>query len=214
MKAIIFDFDGTMIDTENLWHEATMSYVRETYGIEVPASIYEQIIGTTEEPLHDYLNEATNGKFDQEAFTAHIEEQLYAGIDQLELREGFKRVFDYAVQNGFKIGLATSSGRDWVEPILKKFDLLPYFSSIQTADDVEKIKPDPTLYLQAKAELASRTEKTYAVEDSLNGVIAAQKAGLSVIAVPNAATAGIQFPKGVPVYPNFDAVPLEKVFAN
>ncbi|MBC1521374.1 HAD-IA family hydrolase [Listeria aquatica] len=212
MKAIIFDFDGTMIDTENLWHDATMKYVKETYGIEVPAAIYEQIIGTTEEPLHHYLTEATNGQFDVEAFTSHVSEELSNGILQLELRPGFERVFDYAVSDGFKIGLATSSGREWVEPILKKFHLFSHFTTIQTADDVKQIKPDPALYLQAAAKLGSK--RIYAVEDSLNGVIAAQKAGLKVLAVPNAATANIQFPEGVPVFPDFDSIPLEEVFAN
>ncbi|MHC5250920.1 HAD family hydrolase [Listeria kieliensis] len=212
MKAIIFDFDGTMIDTENLWHDATMNYVKETYGIEVPAEVYEQIIGTTEEPLHHYLTEATNGQFDVEAFTTHISNELLEGIAHLNLRPGFKRVFDYAVSDGFKIGLATSSDREWVEPILKKFDLFPHFSSIQTADDVMRIKPDPALYLQAAAELGSK--HVYAVEDSLNGVIAAQEAGLKVLAVPNAATANIKFPEGVAVFPDFDSIPLEKVFAN
>ncbi|WP_088809359.1 MULTISPECIES: HAD family phosphatase [Listeria] len=212
MKAIIFDFDGTMIDTENLWHEETMRYVKENYDITIPAHIYQAIIGTSEEPLHEYLLEKTAGRFNVEKFTAHIAERLHGGVDELELREGFLHIFNYAVQNNFKIGLATSSGRDWVIPVLEKFELLKHFSSIQTADDVTNIKPHPELYIKAIEELGAGIERTFAVEDSLNGTLAAKEAGIQVIVVPNEATSGIKFPADVKIYPNFEAIPLTEVF--
>ncbi len=212
MKAIVFDFDGTMIDTENLWHEETMRYVKEKYGIAIPTHIYQAIIGTSEEPLHEYLLEKTAGQFDVEKFTSHIAERLHSGVDDLELREGFLYIFDYAVQNNFKIGLATSSGRDWVIPVLEKFNLLKHFSSIQTADDVTNIKPHPELYIKAIEELGAGSEHTYAVEDSLNGTLAAKEAGIKVIVVPNEATREITFPAGVKTYARFEDIPLPDVF--
>lgn len=68
MKAVVFDFDGTMLDTENLWYTETMNYLKETYGIDLPDEVYQQIIGTSEEPIIRYMMEATNGAFDKEAF--------------------------------------------------------------------------------------------------------------------------------------------------
>lgn len=68
MKAVVFDFDGTMLDTENLWYTETMNYLKETYDIDLPDEIYQQIIGTSEEPIIRYMMEATNGAFDKEAF--------------------------------------------------------------------------------------------------------------------------------------------------
>lgn len=213
MKAIVFDFDGTMIDTENLWHEETMRYVKDKYGLTIPMHIYQAIIGTSEEPLHEYLIEQTAGEFDVDQFTTHIAERLHGGIDHLELREGFLRVFNYCLQNDFKIGLATSSGRDWVIPVLEKFDLLKYFSSIQTADDVVNIKPHPELYLKAVEELGVGVKNTYAIEDSLNGATSAKQAGLEVIVVPNETTCAIQFPEDMKTYTSFDDIPLSEVFS-
>ncbi|WP_099222001.1 HAD family hydrolase [Listeria costaricensis] len=213
MKAIIFDFDGTMIDTENLWREATMKYLKETYDIDLPNEIYESIIGTSEEPLHRYLIEQTKGQFDIDAFTTHVKGVLHQEKEGLVLREGFQQVFELAVKKELKIGLATSSGMDWVVPVLEKFDLLPYFSTIQTAEKVASIKPHPALYLQALEELDVAAEQALAVEDSLNGAISALEAGLHVVAVPNEATKRITFPKEVQRFESFDELDLTSFLA-
>ncbi|WP_239256112.1 HAD family hydrolase [Listeria ilorinensis] len=213
MKAIIFDFDGTMIDTENLWREATMKYVKAEYEIDLPDEIYESIIGTSEEPLHQYLLEQTKGQFDVAAFTAHIKTVLLQEKEQLVLRDGFQRIFDFAVEKELKIGLATSSGRDWVVPVLEKFDLFPYFSTIQTAEKVALIKPHPALYLQALEELDVSADQAIAVEDSLNGALSALDAGLQVIAVPNEATKRIAFPEAVQRFESFDELNLAAFLA-
>lgn len=76
MKAVVFDFDGTMLDTENLWYTETMNYLKETYDIDLPDEIYQQIIGTSEEPIIRYMMEATNGAFDKEAFLTTVAEAL------------------------------------------------------------------------------------------------------------------------------------------
>ncbi|WP_163654483.1 HAD family phosphatase [Listeria sp. PSOL-1] len=212
MKAIVFDFDGTMIDTENLWHQITMDYIKEAYGIDLPNEVYESIIGTSEEPLHDYMQTETNGKFDSAAFTRHVSNEIHSMRDELVLREGVMRIFDYATQRRFKIGLATSSTREWVMPVLKRFGLLERFDTIQTADDVIEIKPDPALYLQAANELGVKPTDAYAIEDSLNGAKAALKAGYHVIVVPNEATKNIHFPDEVTSFDQFDDIELEKTF--
>ncbi|MBC8921529.1 HAD hydrolase-like protein, partial [Escherichia coli] len=116
MKAVVFDFDGTMLDTENLWYTETMNYLKETYDIDLPDEIYQQIIGTSEEPIIRYMMEATNGAFDKEAFLTTVAEACHLGQQSLGFRDGFKEFFEQVKANDYKIGLATSSGFDWIEP--------------------------------------------------------------------------------------------------
>ncbi|MBC1974464.1 HAD family hydrolase [Listeria booriae] len=209
MKAFVFDFDGTMIDTEAVWFDETKKYLRAEYGLDLPMEVYEKVVGSSDEPLLLYMAEATNGKFDAAAFQKYIDVAVHSGRDKLEMRDGFMRVYQYAKDNGYKIGLATSSARAWVEPILEKFGILADFETIQTADDVEVIKPDPALYRQAVEALGVKPEEAVAVEDSRNGSLSAIGAGLHTIAIKNEVTKGIVFPEGVTVYDSFADVDLD-----
>ncbi|AQY51918.1 putative phosphoglucomutase [Listeria weihenstephanensis FSL R9-0317] len=213
MKAFVFDFDGTMIDTEAVWFDETQKYLQVNYGLDLPMDVYEQVVGSTDEPLLLYMAEQTNGKFDAAAFQKYIDVQVHNGRDKLEMRPGFMRLFNYAKDNGYKIGLATSSARAWVDPILEKFGILEDFETIQTADDVEVIKPDPALYRQAVEALGVKPEEAVAVEDSRNGSLSAVGAGLHVIVVKNEVTKGIVFPEGTSVYDSFEDVDLDAFLA-
>lgn len=209
MKAVVFDFDGTMLDTENLWYSETMNYLKETYNIDLPDEIYQQIIGTSEEPIITYMMEATDGKFDKEAFLTTIAEACHTGQQLLGFREGFEAFFQDVKVRGYKIGLATSSGYDWIESTLDRLGILADFETIQTADQVDEIKPHPALYKQAVEALGVKPAEAIAIEDSKNGAISAIQAGLKVYIVPNEATKTIAFPKEATVVSSFAEINLD-----
>ena len=89
---------------------------------------------------------------------------------------------------GLRLGVASSSSRDWVEGHLRRLGILGFFDSIKTTDDVARVKPDPEIYRSVTAALGSLPAETLAVEDSAHGVNAAKGAGLYCLAVPNAIT--------------------------
>lgn len=99
-------------------------------------------------------------------------------VDLLEIREGVKDYLSAAKEMGLKIGLASSSNREWVEGFLTKLQIIDFFDTIKTGDEVEKVKPDPTLYINALEALNVKGSEAVAFEDSANGAKAAIAAGM------------------------------------
>ena len=89
---------------------------------------------------------------------------------------------------GLKLGVASSSPRSWVAGHLSRLRLEPYFDTIKCSDDVEHVKPHPALFLAALRGLGVRADEAVVLEDSQNGVMAAKRAGIFCVAVPNALT--------------------------
>ena len=91
---------------------------------------------------------------------------------------------EYFHRNGFKVALASSNIRQWVEYLLKKKGINQYFSSVTTADDVSKPKPDPEVYLKTAEKLATDVTQCLVFEDSIAGATAAISAGMRTCVVP------------------------------
>ena len=101
---------------------------------------------------------------------------------------GILEYIQEAKRLGLGLGVASSSNRDWVEGHLDRLGILELFDSIKVSEDVAQVKPDPELYLASVSHLGTRPEDALAIEDSLNGVTAAKRAGLFCLAVPNPMT--------------------------
>lgn len=192
MKAVVFDFDGLIVDTETVWFEAYQEIVRE-YGGELPLEEFAKCIGTTDEVLHTFLQDELKEKWNKE----HIEEKVATlHRDKMKLpvaREGVKGYLEEAKKLDLKIGLASSSSRKWVTNFLKELGLQKYFEVIKTKEDVLQVKPDPALYVSAVAELGVDPSEVIAFEDSVNGARAAIAAGLKCVIVPNEVTKSLSF---------------------
>ncbi|MFC4597630.1 HAD family hydrolase [Cohnella hongkongensis] len=196
IKAIIFDFDGTIIDTETAWYQA----FREAYlshGVELTLEQYSQCIGTS---LHrfnpyEYLMTELGLPIDKEAFRENIHDNHAKRMEEETVRPGVLSYLESAKALGLKIGLASSSSEQWVRSHLDRLKLTDYFECIRTADHVSRVKPDPELYLQALSGLGVRPEEAVAIEDSPNGARAAAAAGLICVVVPNVLTETLSFPR-------------------
>lgn len=188
VEAIIFDFDGLILDTEGCDYQVWREVYRE-YGFDLPYERYQGYVG------------ADNG---HETFDPHIdlEEQLGRPVDwsvvdprrlarTLELIASqplMAGVEDYLITGkalGLKIGLASSSGHDWVETHLNRLKVHSYFHTIKCKEDVAETKPAPDLYLAALEALHVSAPCALALEDSIFGVKAAKHAGLWCVAVPS-----------------------------
>lgn len=199
LRAVIFDFDGTILDTETTEFRHWQALYR-THGQELHLPDWQRGIGTwggfdpwAALPDHVQAN--------REEVHTHMRQALHADIAAQDLRPGVREVLEAVKGAGLKLGLATSSDHAWVSRWLEQHDLLPLFDALATRDDVRRVKPDPELYLLAAERLDVPATACLAVEDSLNGATAAVAAGMHVIVVPNDVTRTQPFP---PEWPRLD----------
>jgi putative hydrolase of the HAD superfamily len=192
IKAVIFDFDGLIIDTETAWYDA----YRETlslYKLELPLELYVKTIGSDDTVLFEYLKEQLGESCNLEEIEAKAKNIHQVKMKTPQACKGVKEYLEEAKKLRYKIALASSSTKEWVTDYLNKLGLLHYFDLIISRDDVDKIKPAPDLYLKAIEVLNINSTDAVAFEDSLNGLQAALSAGLKCVIVPNPVTEDLAF---------------------
>lgn len=192
IKAIVFDFDGLIIDTELAWYESYKETLA-AYGAELPLERFAECVGTTDDVLHEVFRELIGDRASFEEIETQasrlVDEKMKAPI----AREGVTEYLKEAKQRGCRIALATSSSRAWATHFLTALGLLSYFEVLLTRDDVERVKPAPDLYAKAVEALGVQPGQAIAFEDSVNGCRAAVSAGLDCVIVPSAVTADLPF---------------------
>ncbi|WP_236341301.1 HAD family hydrolase [Paenibacillus plantiphilus] len=191
MKAVIFDFDGLIIDTETAWYQAFEDVFRDN-DVEFPLEVFVKCIGTDDTLLNQFIAENI-GIENMEIIKSLANENHKTKMETIVIRDGVKDYLTLAKALGLKIGLASSSSRQWVEGYLKELQIIDYFQVIKTRDDVANIKPDPALYLTALQALNVSANEAIAFEDSANGATAAALAGIKCVIVPNEVTRNIEF---------------------
>ncbi len=193
-KAVIFDFDGLILDTETL-HVEIFQEMFNDHGLEFPYADWIEHIGTKSTfTIFDLLErELASVKVDRDLLKAQNQQKFSERVRVLEARPGVLEYLKGAKSEGLRIGLASSSNRKWVTEHLTNLDLIDYFETIKTADDVEFVKPDPALYKLAAEDLNVSPSECIAFEDSANGASAAVEAGLTCIIVPNQTTRELEF---------------------
>ncbi|MGE6630786.1 HAD family hydrolase [Bacillus sp. NPDC077027] len=193
VKAIIFDFDGLILDTETHEYEVLQEMFVE-HESELPLSVWGKVIGTQAgfKPF-EYLEKQLGKTLDHETLTADRRSRFQERIQNEVARPGVEAYLEAAKELGIKIGLASSSDYKWVSDHLKQIGLFDYFECIRTSDDVEEVKPNPELYLQTARCLGVVPSECVAFEDSVNGLMAAKRAGMKCVIVPNKVTSTLQF---------------------
>jgi len=192
IKAVIFDFDGLIVDTESVWFDVFQEILQE-YGVDLPLETFSQCVGSTDDALFEHMEARATKRFDREEIDQQAEERYKDFVSGLVLRDGVLDYLQEARRLGLRIGLASSSRREWVESYLKRFGIIDHFEVIRTQDDVDHIKPDPELYVQALEALAVQSDEAVVFEDSGNGLLAARRAGIPCVVVPNTVTRHLSF---------------------
>lgn len=211
IKAIVFDFDGVILDSERIMY-LVMQKMFQRYQVDLPLSIWSQAIGTQHGfDSIGYLEEHANVKIDRDAFREERDALFNQLVDEEEVLPGVKSVLNQAKSLGLKIGLATSSKGEWPRKHLSRLGLADYFQSIKSWDDVQKVKPDPALYIKSLESLEVLPKEAIAIEDSFNGSLAAKRAGMYCIVVPNAVTKQMPFGHVDGSFKSLQDVSLEKI---
>ncbi|HVM72605.1 MAG TPA: HAD-IA family hydrolase [Anaerolineales bacterium] len=191
IKALIFDFDGLIMDTESPEVDGWKAIYAE-YGQEFPLQVWvSKVVGATAANFDPaaHLAALTGQALDQAEL--HQRARLYRLQEQSKLT-ALPGVVDYvkgARRLGLRLAVASSSSRAWVHEYLRQLGLFADFDVIVCREDVSHVKPDPELYQKAVEALHLPKPAILAFEDSPNGVLAALGAGLRVVAVPNPITA-------------------------
>lgn len=189
MKLVVFDFDGLILDTEVPVYDAWQEIYGE-HGVSLAFDKWAQCIGTADvfDPCVE-LATALGRALDAATLRTRHRVRTDALIAAQAILPGVRDYVDAAQRLGVRLGVASSSSRRWVEGHLERLDLRGSFEVIRCADDVPRVKPDPALYRAVLEATGVRPEDAVALEDSPNGVLAAKRAGLTCVAVPNALTA-------------------------
>ncbi|WP_086843000.1 HAD family hydrolase [Amycolatopsis kentuckyensis] len=211
-RALVFDFDGTLADTESAVLQSWQDVFRE-HGTELPLDAWYAVIGTqhTTPAMFALLAEHAPD-IDPEALRPITKARVHALLEDLGPREGVRDYLETARQNGLKLAVASSSSGGWVNPHLERLGIDHYFDAVLTGD-LHNAKPDPDLYLAALAALGTDAAETIAFEDTPHGVTSAKAAGLTCVAVPNAITQHLDFGQADVVLPSFTAKPLEALLS-
>jgi HAD superfamily hydrolase (TIGR01509 family) len=209
IRAVVFDFDGLIVDTEGPIFRAWQRIYRER-GQQLPLERWLTIIGTASGPFDPVMDlaERTGQQLDSDELKA-LERLYYREATALQqLLPGVDHYLRDARQLQVKVAIASSSGRTWVNEHLDRFGIGDHFDAIVCREDVTRTKPDPELYQAALRSLQVVADAAVALEDSTNGIRAAKAAGLFCVAVANPLTAGMDLDQADIRLPSLDAMPL------
>jgi len=192
IKALLFDFDGLIVDTETPEFQVWQSIYRE-YGHELTAEQWGQIVGgwgISDFDAATHLVELVGDGLNVEELRARHRSESDALTLLQPILPGVVDYLDKARRLGLCLAIASSSPHSWVDTHLTRLGLYHRFDSIVCADDVPpgRTKPNPDLFLMALQRLEVQPSEAIVFEDSPNGIRAAKKAGIFAVAIPNPVT--------------------------
>ena len=186
IHALIFDFDGTIVDTETPDY-LSLAEIYEEHGCILPLDFWALALGTSPSPvdLFDSLAEQLRKPIDRQKLHHRRIQRFHELVWQEGVREGVMELLKEARGKRLKTAVASSAERAWVEGHLQRLGILELFDCIRTSEDVIHAKPYPDLYLSALEGLGVLSHQAIAIEDSPNGIRAAKAAGIYCVAFPN-----------------------------
>lgn len=206
-SAVLFDFDGVLVDTEwaiyDAWHRTF-----HRHGHSLPLEVYTQCIGSDFETWSPkvHLEELTGQAFDWHDLDTKRQEEIMRDLADAGPMPGVVDLLEKLKATGVQLAVVSSSSHHWVDGWLERLDLTKYFDAVVCRGDAPRIKPAPDLYQRA-AEIFNRAPmECLVIEDSLNGVKAALAAAMPVWAVPNRVTACLDFSIATAVCSNFEEI--------
>lgn len=212
LRALIFDFDGLLVDTESPSYEAWREPFTER-GVDLAMDRWLQVVGTHDadfDPLAELERLTGEAVDDRDELEAGIRERFEQLAHDEPCRPGVLDLLDAASEAGLTLAVASSSRSRWVESHLERLDLRDRFAAVVGRDLAGwNAKPAPDVYLEALRRIDVSARDALALEDSAHGVASALAAGLSVVAIPNPVTRHLAFDAKVTVVEGFDSLTLD-----
>ena len=209
IKALLFDFDGTLVDTESI-DLRTWTEVFEAHGVAVPLDRFALRIGTLTGPNEfDELDALLEAPCDREAVTATRRRRELELLELEPLRPGVRGFLEDARDLGLQTAIVSSSSRPWIDSNLERLGLVDGWATVVCADgDTTRCKPSPALYLEALELLGVAAAEAIAIEDSPNGIASARAAGIFCVGFPNDVTSTLDLSRADLVVESLEDVSL------
>ena len=183
LEAVIFDLDGSMVDSMWMWRAIDIEYLGR-FGIELPENLQACIEGMSFSETAVYFKERFRLPDDLETIKADWNQMAWDKYTyEVPVKEGVTNLLQYCKDHRIKVGIATSNSRELVENVVKARHLEQYFDCIMTGCDVAKGKPAPDIYLAVAKELNVSPANCLVFEDIIPGIQAGKAAGMRVCAV-------------------------------
>lgn len=186
MRGFIFDMDGVIIDSEPL-HFQVEQDVCKKYGVELAEKELESYVGTRARDMWQQIKKTHGATFEVSAVLneANKRKQAYVVSGKVEPISGIKELLAALKNNGYRIGLASSSPRPFIEAVLNSFGISDYFDVVMSGEEVANGKPAPDVYRETAEKLGVQPDACTVLEDAAHGVQAALAAGMRVIGFVN-----------------------------
>jgi HAD superfamily hydrolase (TIGR01509 family) len=184
IEAVVFDLDGLLLDSEQLWDEVREELARERGG-RWHERAQRDMMGMSSPEWSRYMHEVIGLPEPPEEISAEVVRRLEERYrERLPLLPGAREAVERIAAH-WPLGLASSSNRELIDLVLDQGDLARFFRVTVSSEEVELGKPAPDVYLEAARRLGVDPIRAVAVEDSHNGIRSAKAAGMRVVAIPN-----------------------------
>jgi HAD superfamily hydrolase (TIGR01509 family) len=184
IEAVVFDMDGVLLQSEEVWDEVREEYVRERGG-RYDAEIQRAMMGMSSPEWSRYLHEHAGVPEEPHEINTEVLQRMLARYrEHLPLIPGAVDAVE-RLASRFPLGLASSSNRELIDIGLDVSGLAPFFSATVSSEEVAHGKPAPDVYLEAARRLGVEASSCCAIEDSHGGIRSAKSAGMRVVAIPN-----------------------------
>ncbi|MEW6145950.1 MAG: HAD family phosphatase [Thermodesulfobacteriota bacterium] len=185
IKAVIFDMDGVMIDSEPLW-EKTERILLARRNIDYSPEYRDLIVGLNQRDSGKLLRDTFSlGETVDEIISERVEILTAIYEEELNLMPALTPLLESLRPRGYLMAVASSSPLSVINFVLDMFSLYPYFDAVVSGECTENGKPHPDIYLHTAERLGVRPQECVAIEDSINGVMSATAAGMYCIAIPD-----------------------------